>query len=193
MSELEQINRKILRCRKCLSSSRGKLVPGEGSAYAKIALIGEAPGKTEAETGRPFVGRAGKLLEQMLESIGLNREEVFITSAVKYLPKSYITPKSADVEHGRIHLNEQLSAIQPQYVVLLGAVAATSLLHKKVAMSEDHGTVITKDGINYFLCYHPAAPLHNPNLRKVLREDFRLLGKKLQNKTPKRQPKIRGN
>lgn len=175
-SALEKLNHQILSCAYCLKHARGKLVPGEGSGKTRIMFVGEAPGKTESETGRPFVGRAGKLLEQMLEQIGLSREDVFITSALKYLPIDYVTPKSTDIEHGRIHLQEQIKVLKPKLVVLLGAYAVLSVLQKKIVISEKHGTVKEIDGVSYFYCYHPAAPLHNPKLRSELQKDFKKLG-----------------
>lgn len=174
---LNKVQAAILECRYCRAHSRGLLVPGEGSDKAKIVFVGEAPGKTEAELGRPFVGRAGKLLEQMLESINLSREQVFITSALKYLPLNYVTPKPADIDHGREHLLKQIQAIKPKIVVLLGSYAAQSVLQEKLVMQKAHGTHTVKNKVAYFYCYHPAAPLHNPKLRIELAKDFQALQK----------------
>ncbi|QQS23381.1 uracil-DNA glycosylase [bacterium] len=173
--ELLKINRQILKCSVCLKSAKGLLVPGEGSRSAEIVLVGEAPGKNEAVTGKPFIGRAGKLLDSLLETIKLDRNDIFITSAVKYLPKTYITPKPADIEHGRIHLFAQLEAIQPRVIVLMGNTAAMAVLHEKFSIAKDHGKFIIRDGLIYFLSYHPAAPLYSPKLREIIIKDFKKL------------------
>ncbi len=172
--ELDKIAKEIENCKICKKGKIGKAVPGEGSANADVMFVGEAPGKKEAETGRPFIGRAGKLLRQMFVEAGLKDEDVFITSAVKYLPE-YVTPKPADIEHGRIHLFAQFKIIKPQVVVLLGNVASQAVLKEKFPIAQIHGTLIEKDGIKYLIVYHPAAPLYNPNLRQELKNDFKKL------------------
>jgi uracil-DNA glycosylase len=179
LTQLNKIEREIAKCKICLASGQGKLVAGEGNPKARLVLIGEAPGKNEILTGRPFVGRAGKLLDGLLQSIKLGREDVFITSAVKYLPKKYITPKPFDIEHGRKHLFKQLAAIEPNVLVLMGNVAAQAVLHKKFSIAQDHGKFIKQDGLIYFLSYHPAAPLYSPKLREVITKDFKKLKKYL--------------
>lgn len=177
LSQLRKIHTKILKCKICLAAATGKLVPGEGAANAKVVFVGEAPGKNEVVTGKPFVGRAGKLLDSLLNTITLRREDIFITSAVKYLPQSYITPKPADIEHGRKHLFEQLGIIKPKVIVLMGNVAATAVLGEKFFIAKDHGKLITRNSINYFLSYHPAAPLYSPKLRELILKDFKKLKK----------------
>lgn len=174
--ELEKINRQILHCPICLSATQGKLVVGEGSASAKIVFIGEAPGKKESETGRPFVGRSGKLLRNLITSIGLAEDKVYITSPVKYLPpKGMPTPK--EIAHGKIHLEKQLAVINPKIVVLLGATACKALLSTKILLGDMHGKKIKESDITYFITFHPAAALRFPLLRKKLEEDFLKLGK----------------
>ena len=168
---MDRIFREIKDCKICARAAVGLLVPGEGSVDARVVFVGEAPGKLEAATGRPFVGRSGQLLRSLINGLGLNESDVFITSAVKYLP-SYITPKLKDIEHGRLHLDKQLRAINPEIVVLLGSVAARTVLREKYSLTNNHGQVIIRDGIKYFLAYHPAAPLHNPKLRTELEKDF---------------------
>jgi DNA polymerase len=176
--KLEKIAKEISRCRVCRKNKTGKAVPGEGSPNARIVFIGEAPGKTEAETGRPFVGRAGQILRRLIRKVGLKEEDVYITSAVKYLP-IYVTPKPSDIEHGRKHLFEQLEIIRPKVAVLLGNVASQAVLKEKLAIAKVHGRIIKKGGVNYFIAYHPAAMLHNPNTRKELEKDFRKLKRML--------------
>jgi uracil-DNA glycosylase len=177
---LKEVAQEILQCKVCNRLKKGELVPGEGKSNSKIVFVGEAPGKEEIITGRPFVGRAGKVLRELIESVGLKPEDVFITSAVKYLPKTYITPKPEDIEHGRLHLLKQLAVIQPKVVVILGNTAASSLLKEKFSISQTHGTVLERDGYQYFLSYHPAAPLYSPKLREILFEDFKKLKRLIQ-------------
>jgi uracil-DNA glycosylase family 4 len=174
-SELQKVNNEVLNCPVCKRLAKGKIVPGEGSANAKVMFIGEAPGKEEIKTGRPFVGRAGKLLRELIVISGLKSEDVFITSAVKYLPKTYITPRPADITHGRLHLNAQLNIIKPKIIVMLGNTAAVALMNEKFSISEKHGTIIKQDKKTYFLSYHPAAPLYTPKLREVIFKDFKKL------------------
>jgi DNA polymerase len=114
-------------------------------------------------------------LRSLLEQIGINARDVFITSAVKYLPKNYITPKQVDITHGRKHLFKQLEIIQPKVIVLLGSIAAQAVLEEKFSISKSHGTTIRRDGLIYFLSYHPAAPLYSPKLLEIITKDFKKL------------------
>ncbi len=173
--QLKQVNSEILSCKFCNKAKKGELVVGEGSSNADIVFVGEAPGKEEIITGRPFVGRAGKILRELISSVNLNAEDVFITSAVKYLPKTYITPKPADIAHGKMHLQHQLEVIQPKVIVVLGNTAALSLFQEKFSISQAHGTFLKKDKLTYFISYHPAAPLYSPKLREVIFKDFKKL------------------
>ncbi|HYC79644.1 MAG TPA: uracil-DNA glycosylase [Candidatus Binatia bacterium] len=177
---LEEIAKEISLCRTCKKDKVGLPVPGEGSPDAKIVFIGEAPGKKESQTGRPFIGPAGKILRSLIAASGLKDSDVFIASPVKYLPK-HITPTKAEIIHGRKHLLDQLNIIKPIIIVLMGRVACLAILEKDCSIAKDHGKIIRSEGVNYFLSYHPAAPLHNPPLRKILAADFkklkRLIGK----------------
>ncbi|GIW61980.1 MAG: uracil-DNA glycosylase [Patescibacteria group bacterium] len=170
---LDAIAKEIEQCDLCKIGKSGKPVPGEGNPDADIAFIGEAPGRVESETGRPFVGRSGQLLRSLIREIGLQEKEVYITSPVKYLPNRG-TPTSEDIAHGREHLLKQLNIIHPKIVVLLGRVAAEGVLQKRVSVVKEHGKIIEdKDGIKYFLTYHPAAALRFPKkFLSSLREDF---------------------
>lgn len=171
---LDKIARKIAACKICQQGKVGLPVPGEGSANADVVFIGEAPGKEEAKTGRPFIGRSGKLLRQLITEVGLSEDEVFITSPVKYLPE-YVTPTPEDVAHGRIHLMEQFKFIEPKVVVLLGRVAVLAVLQKDIAVAKEHGTIVEKDGLTYLMTYHPAAPLYSPKVKAELLQDFEKL------------------
>src|SRR3990167_2426446 len=150
--QLDAIAQQITRCRVCRRRKIGLPVPGEGSPEAEVVFIGEAPGKTEAVTGRPFVGRAGKLLRQLIKEAGLLEEKVYITSPVKYFPK-HLTPTREEIEHGRKHLEEQLAIIQPKIIVLLGRVAVLALLKRAVAIAKEHGIIVEADDRRYLIAY----------------------------------------
>lgn len=171
MSCLEEIRASILHCPVCQSGLQGVIVVGEGSQQAKIAFIGEAPGKTELKLQRPFVGRSGQLLRQLIAMLQLPDEQIFITSAVKYLPE-YVTPREADIVHGRIHLMAQLQCIQPTLIILLGKSAVWSVLGKKVAVASVHGTIEEVNGWPCFITVHPAAAVRNKRYDTMLRTDF---------------------
>lgn len=168
---LAEIASEIAVCKKCKVKKIGVAVPGEGDADADVVFVGEAPGKNEAVSGKPFIGRAGKLLRALIAEAGLRDADVFITSAVKYLPE-YVTPTLGDIEHGRTHLFAQLDIIQPKIIVLLGNTAAVALLDHKISIAKDHGTVIVQDKRKYLVAYHPAAPLYSPKLRVEIAKDF---------------------
>jgi uracil-DNA glycosylase len=172
---LDAIAREIELCRICKVGKSGMAVPGEGNPDAEVVFIGEAPGKQEAKSGRPFIGRSGHLLRSLIRGIGLDDEkDVYITSPVKYLPDRG-TPTSTDILHGREHLMKQLDIIKPKFVVLLGRVAAEGVLQQKVAVATEHGEVIDeRDGIQYFLTFHPAAALRfSVKYKPLLESDFR--------------------
>lgn len=168
---LQKIAQRIENCSECKKGKTGKAVPGEGNPNAKIIFIGEAPGREEAKTGRPFIGRSGKLLRKILSEIGLNASEVFITSPVKYLP-TYGTPTPADILHGRAHLLEQLKIIAPKIIVLLGSVACRALLGEKIPVIKEHGKIIRKKDQSYLITIHPAAAVRFPKLRSILVQDL---------------------
>ena len=176
--QLDKIAAEIEACEECKRDKIGLAVPGEGNPDADVIFIGEAPGKNEAECGRPFIGRAGKVLRAFIEKMGYKDQDVYITSPVKRLPV-YTTPTPEDIAHGRIHLNKQLAVIQPKYLVLLGNVACQAVLGKKIAISKEHGKVIEKDGLKYFISYHPAAGLYAPAVRPDMVKDFTKLKKLL--------------
>lgn len=174
-NKLDEITKQIEHCQICLEGKSGQAVPGEGNPDARIAFIGEAPGRTEAKTGRPFVGRSGQYLRKNIrEILGLNEDEVYITSPVKYLPDRG-TPTAKDIAHGRIHLMQQLDVIQPKLIVLMGSVAIQGVLQEKIPVMKKHGTTLKKDGKTYFLTIHPAAAIRFAALRKIFEADFVIL------------------
>src|SRR5688500_18397089 len=146
------------------------MVPGEGAPDAEVMLVGEAPGASEDKQGRPFVGRAGKLLEQLLEAAGLQREDVYITNVVKARPPDNRDPKAGEVAHHMPWLEAELALIQPRLVIPLGR-HALSHFSDDTRISEVHGTELTEKGRSLFPMYHPAAALRGGGLRDVLFED----------------------
>lgn len=173
---LESISSEVISCMKCrLCETRRTAVPGEGPQSAKVMFIGEAPGEQEDNLGRPFVGAAGKLLIDLLQSIGLRREEVFITNTVKCRPPNNRPPRKDELATCRSYLDRQLKLIHPRAVCPLGNSAIRTLLNPEESVSELHGVAVEKDGITYFPMYHPAAALYTFALRKVMEEDFRKL------------------
>jgi len=188
---LEEIAKEIKDCRKCpLHLSRTNAVPGEGNPKAEVMFIGEAPGRNEDLQGRPFVGAAGKLLTDLLESIGLTRSEVFITNVVKCRPPHNRDPRPEEIETCFPYLERQVELIDPKIIVALGRHSALTLL-KKAGRRE--GSIMRIRGkilkIRLFgkvrmlmPTLHPAAALYNPKLKPLLEEDFdklkELLGKR---------------
>lgn len=175
-STLKDIAREIKRCVECRKGKQGLPVPGEGPPHAKLMFVGMAPGKEEAETGRPFIGRSGKLLTRMLKSVGIDRKKVYVTSPVKYYPGNRRLYK-AEIEHGARHLRKQIDAISPKIIVLMGNVAVKALLpDKKPSAMKDHGKIIRKKigrkEIIYFLTFHPAAALRFKRIRMLMKKDF---------------------
>lgn len=176
---MKNLHLSIKNCHRCpLYKTATNTVPGEGNPNTKIIFIGEAPGRYEDETGRPFVGRAGKLLDKLLESINLKRESVFITSVVKHRPPKNRQPKTPETRACGFWLKEQLSIIKPKFIITLGRFGLEYFApYEKI--SKVHGTIrkTLVDGrkINLFPLYHPAAGLRSTRNKKTLFEDFRKL------------------
>ena len=154
-----------------LAASAKRLVMGEGDADADVIFIGEAPGAKEDELGRPFVGAAGKFLDEMLASINLDRESVYISNIVKYRPPGNRDPKPEEIEAFKPFLKQQIEIIQPKLIVFLGRHSMNVFL-PELRISEAHGRAFKRDGNVYMPLYHPAAALYNGGMRKTLLEDF---------------------
>ena len=172
--QLKRIADEIECCRMCKSGKSGKAVPGEGDPNADIIFIGEAPGRKEAETGRPFVGRSGQLLRKLIRETGLKEDEVFITSPVKYFPDRG-TPTTKDIKHGRKHLFKQIDIINPKFIVLLGNVACKGVLGETIPVLSNHGRIIIRESKTYFITLHPAAVLRFPKYLPTIKSDFKKL------------------
>ncbi len=165
------------RCVCALKDAATQAVPGDGSPNAAVVFIGEAPGKSEDEQGKPFVGAAGKFLSEMLASIGMNRQEVYITNIVKYRPPNNRDPEPKEKEDCKEWLHEELSAIAPKLIVFLGRHSMNHFFPAE-RISAVHGKLIIKHipamPTKYFLpLYHPAAALYNGGLRQELMDDFK--------------------
>jgi DNA polymerase len=174
--KLEVLAAQIRVCVKCpLCQSRTLAVPGDGKASAKVMLIGEAPGREEDESGHPFVGAAGRFLDQALDGTGIKREGLFITNIVKCRPPNNRTPRVGEVETCTSnYLFEQIETINPALIVLLGGVAAKKMLGVK-SVNEARGRVIERDGRQYLVGYHPAVRFYREDLGEKVMEDFALL------------------
>ncbi len=179
MMSLQKIVKEIEDCRGCRKGKHGLAVPGEGNPHAKIMFVGMAPGREEAKEGRPFIGRSGKLLTEMLRLIGIDRDDVYITSPVKYYPGAR-SLRADEIRHGMMHLEKQVKAISPRLIVLLGDVAAKALLpEKRLKVTVSHGKFFEKGGIRYFITFHPAAALRFRRIRKLMEKDLRKLAEQL--------------
>ncbi len=169
---LKKIAEDVSSCNKCeLYYSREKGVPGEGPSNAEMMFIGEGPGFHENMQGRPFVGAAGDLLVELLDSIGIKREDVFITNVVKCRPPGNRDPAPEELKACNPYLDLQIQTINPSVIVTLGRFSMARFIpHAKI--SEIHGQPIRVKGMLVVPFYHPAAALHRPSLRSVVEEDF---------------------
>lgn len=207
-AQLDQIAADIIAHNVCpdLAKQATNLVPGEGNADANIVFIGEAPGRNEDETGRPFIGAAGKFLDELLASIGLKREDVFITSILKYRPPNNRDPKPEEKAAFWPYLQAQLEVIQPKLVVALGRHSANCFL-PDLKIGQAHGKpqiwdsgagpvgpsfpqrahsvpraggpprTATRRSYTILPLYHPAAALYNSGMRQILFDDFAVITK----------------
>ncbi len=169
---LEALSAAVAECKRCvLHSSARNPVPGEGSATAELVCVGEGPGASEDETGRPFVGAAGKLLTSILGAIKLQREDVYICNVVKHRPPANRTPLPDEISACQPYLTRQLELIRPKVILALGTVAAQTLLGTKLTIGKLRGSVHRYHGIPLIVTYHPAALLRNPAWKRPTWED----------------------
>jgi DNA polymerase len=172
MSALTGLCEEINNCHKCeIARYRAHAVPGEGSENAEIMFIGEAPGWHEDQQGRPFVGPAGKFLDELLASISLKREQVYITNVIKTRPPDNRDPLPQEVLNCRPYMERQVSIIRPKIIVTLGRYSMALFFPGK-SIGKVHGTAEKRDGIIYYAMYHPAAALHQQSLREVIKADM---------------------
>ena len=177
---LTTIQKKVKSCKKCdLCTSRKNAVPGKGNQNAEVVFIGEAPGKNEDLYGEPFIGAAGKKLNDALENAGLVRSNVYITNIVKCRPPKNRIPNDLEKKMCNNYLEDELAIINPKIICLLGNTAFYSILGGK-EISKNHGKFVSKDNRMYFITFHPAAIIYNQKLGKVFKNDIRKLMKELQ-------------
>ena len=173
MSALYELCQEISSCKKCpvLAENRTRVVPGSGAEDADIMLIGEAPGWHEDQQGLPFVGQAGSFLNELISSIGMNREQIYITNVVKCRPPGNRDPLPEEIRTCRTWLNQQIDLIQPKIVVTLGRYSLAMFFPGK-SIGKIHGTSQKRGDTIYYAMYHPAAALHQQSLRKTIQDDM---------------------
>ncbi len=171
MSLFDTVCQEILACSACrLASGRTHAVPGEGSQTAELMFIGEAPGEYEDRLGRPFVGAAGKFLDELLGMIGFDRKSVYIANVIKCRPPANRDPLPDEISTCKPFLDRQIELINPKVIVTLGRFSM-SLFLPGSTIGKCHGKEVVKNGITYFPMYHPAAALHQQSLRQVIQSD----------------------
>jgi DNA polymerase len=176
---LEKIAAEVTGCPLCkLARTRKNAVPGEGQLAARIMFVGEAPGRCEDEKGKPFVGAAGKILDEMLEKAGIHRSQVFITNVVKCRPPNNRIPEEDEVAACRPYLDRQVALIRPRIICILGRTAYSSVLGGG-SITANRGKVIEKEGQKYFLTIHPAAAIYNKSMLSLLEADMKKLAKEV--------------
>ncbi|HCD35923.1 uracil-DNA glycosylase [Chlorobium phaeovibrioides] len=175
-SSLEALAKEADKCRKCrLADTRHSVVFGEGNPEAGLMVIGEAPGADEDASGRPFIGRSGQLLTKILQAVEFSRDEVFIANIVKCRPPENRNPLQDEIACCTPWLEKQLEIIRPKVILLLGKVAANTILVNQTALGTMRGKVLEWKGTDCFVTYHPAALLRNPNWKRGCREDVQLM------------------
>ncbi len=177
---LEKIAAEVVGCPLCkLARTRKNAVPGEGQLAAKILFVGEAPGRSEDDKGKPFVGAAGRILDEMLAKAGIQRSQVFITNVVKCRPPNNRVPEDDEVAACMPYLDRQIALIRPRIICILGRTAYSSLLGGG-SITANRGKVIEKAGQKYFLTIHPAAAIYNKSMLSLLEADLKKLAKEVQ-------------
>ncbi len=178
INTLEELYAEIHTCERCpLGKTRTKFVFGKGNPDADLMLIGEAPGADEDRLGEPFVGRAGKLLTDILKAINFSRDEVYIANILKCRPPNNRDPLPSERETCMPYLMKQIELIKPKIILCLGRIAATTLLGTKLSLTKMRGEVYDFRGIKLMVTYHPAALLRNPQWKRPVWEDVQKLRK----------------
>ena len=177
---LAQIEKQCKSCTACdLAQGRTNVVFGVGNPNADIMFIGEGPGQQEDRTGKPFVGRAGQLLDKFLFAVDLERDDVYIANIVKCRPPQNRDPQPGEVETCINYLRQQIKAIAPKIIVCLGRVAAMHMIDPHIKVTKEHGHWHIRDGIHVTATFHPAALLRNPNNKPDALDDFMKVTEKL--------------
>jgi DNA polymerase len=173
VSALAELYQKIAACRDCeeLANTRTQTVPGEGPENSQLVFIGEAPGFHEDQQGRPFVGQAGQFLEQLLNSIGMRRSDVYICNVIKCRPPGNRDPLPTEIKNCQKWLDQQLELLSPKMVVTLGRYSLAKFFPGET-ISKIHGKARRQGNVLYFAMYHPAAALHQQSLRQTIEADM---------------------
>lgn len=174
---LRQMQEDLQQCRNCgLCEGRTQAVLGAGVPNSRIVIVGEGPGRNEDEQGKPFVGRSGQLLDQMLEQVGLSRNRnVFITNIVKCRPPENRAPMPEECLACRPWLDKILELIDPKIILCVGRIAAQQLFDPNFRVTRQHGEIRERDGRLVMATFHPAALLRNPSYKPMMEEDLRKL------------------
>jgi uracil-DNA glycosylase family 4 len=176
---LEKIAGDVSGCPLCkLARTRKNAVPGEGQISAKIMFIGEAPGRSEDEKGKPFVGAAGRILDNVLKNAGIERSQVFITNIVKCRPPNNRVPEEDELIACRPYLDRQIALIKPKVICILGRTAYSSILGGS-SITANRGKIVERSGQKYFSTFHPAAVIYNKSLRSRLEDDLKKLAEEI--------------
>jgi DNA polymerase len=185
LDTLDRIAAHVASCTRCpLYSTATNPVPGEGNPNAELMCVGEAPGATEDETGRPFVGAAGQLLTKILEAIDLRREDVFICNVLKHRPPGNRNPRPEEVAACSPYLIRQIEIVRPKVILALGTFAAQTLLDTKLSIGKLRSQVHRYYGVPLVVTYHPAALLRNPGWKRPTWEDVKLARRILDSAAP---------
>lgn len=186
-SALEVIRKEVVGCTLCkeLANCRTQTVFGVGNIQPRLCFFGEAPGADEDKQGEPFVGRAGQLLDKIIEAMTLKREDVYILNTLKCRPPSNRTPLPDEVENCRNYFTRQLETLRPEFIVCLGACAAQALLRTKEAIGKLRGRAHDYRGIKVYATYHPAYLLRNPPAKRDVWDDMKIVMKEMGMAIPK--------
>ena len=180
MKDWDALYEECIHCQKCgLAETRTNVVFGEGARDAEVMFIGEGPGEQEDRTGRPFVGRAGQLLDDMLAMIDLKREKVFIGNMVKCRPPQNRDALNIEQEACIGYLRNQVALLKPKIIVCLGRIAAMKLIKEDFKITREHGQWLEKAGVWMMAMYHPSALLRDPRKRPESFEDLKSLQAKI--------------
>lgn len=188
---LAEIREEVSTCKACsLCEGRTNVVFGEGNPYARVMIIGEAPGKNEDLQGKPFVGAAGKFLDELLEVAGLKREDVFIANVLKCRPPSNRNPKPEEIEACATFLRQQTQTISPDVIVTLGNFATQFILRTGVGITHLRGTVQRAGRFLVLPVFHPAAAIYDRSKRDVLLSDFERVGSLVRDRMATKQEEL---
>ena len=181
LDDYEEFKNKALQCERCrLRESCTQVVMGEGSLENKIMFIGEGPGASEDKKGRPFVGRAGRLLDKILKSVNIKRKDIYITNIVKCRPPENRNPTENEMEACSPILKTEIKYIKPKVIVPLGSVALKYLVEPQRKITEDRGNWFNKGELYFLPTFHPAYLLRNANMKRPVWNDFKKIKKSIE-------------